>query len=89
MVRGSSPARGRVVGRVTEEVLHAARHSFATLLNELQVTDRAAQGVMGWSSASQAKRYQKMNDPVLRAIADKVEGALWSENGGSDEGKRN
>ena len=54
-------------------------HSFATLLNELQVTDRAAQGVMGWSNASQAKRYQKMNDPVLRVIADKVEGALWGK----------
>ncbi len=64
---------------VEEEVLHGARHSFATLLNELQVTDRAAQGVMGWSSAAQAKRYQKMHDPVLRVVADKVEGALWGD----------
>ena len=62
---------------VAEDRLHAARHSFATLLNELQITDRATQGVMGWSNASQAKRYQKMNDPVLRIVADKVEGALF------------
>jgi integrase len=74
---------------VAEEVLHAARHSFATLLNELQVTDRAAQGVMGWSSASQAKRYQKMNDPVLRAIADKVEAALWDGTGTPNRGNGN
>lgn len=75
---------------VAEEVLHGARHSFATLLNELEVTDRSAQGVMGWSSASQAKRYQKMNDPILRAIADKVESALWApENGKANGPKRN
>ena len=37
---------------------------------------------MGWSNASQAKRYQKMNDPVLRVIADKVEGALWGSSKG-------
>lgn len=62
---------------VQEDRLHAARHSFATLLNDLQITDRATQGVMGWSNASQAKRYQKMKNPVLRAIADKIEGALF------------
>lgn len=32
---------------------------------------------MGWSNASQAKRYQKMKNSVLRAIADKVEEALF------------
>jgi integrase len=63
---------------VAEDRLHAARHSFATLLNELQITDRATQGVMGWSNASQAKRYQKTNDPVLRVVADKVEQALFT-----------
>ena len=60
-----------------EERLHAARHSFATLLGLLQIPDRAVQGVMGWSDAAMAKRYQKMNDPVLRLIADKVEAAIW------------
>lgn len=63
-----------------EERLHAARHSFATLLGLLQIPDRAVQGVMGWSDAAMAKRYQKMNDPVLRLIAEKVEGALWNDN---------
>lgn len=46
----------------------------------LQIPDRGVQGVMGWSDASQAKRYQKMNDPVLRLIADKVGEILWFEN---------
>jgi len=74
---------------VQEDRLHAARHSFATLLNDLQVTDRATQGVMGWSNASQAKRYQKMKDPVLRLVADKIEGALWGNSGAPSNGKRN
>lgn len=62
-----------------EERLHAARHSFATLLGELDITDRTTQAIMGWSDASQAKRYQKVRDVVLRAVADKVEGAIWGE----------
>ncbi|MBS2533753.1 excisionase family DNA-binding protein [Catenulispora sp. NF23] len=62
-----------------EERLHAARHSFATLLGELDVTDRTTQAIMGWSDASQAKRYQKVRDVVLRAVADKVEDAIWGE----------
>jgi hypothetical protein len=31
---------------------------------------------MGWSDAAMAERCQKMNDPVLRLIADKVDSAL-------------
>lgn len=63
---------------VDEARLHAARHSFATLLGLLQIPDRAVQGVMGWTDGAMAKRYQKMNDPVLRLIAEKVDGALWN-----------
>jgi hypothetical protein len=39
-----------------EDWLYAARRSFATLLNDLQITDRATQSVMEWSNASQAAR---------------------------------
>jgi integrase len=64
---------------IDEARLHAARHSFATLLGQLQVTDRTAQLVMGWSDASQAKRYQKPNSVILRDVAERVEGAIFTD----------
>ena len=64
---------------LTEERLHAARHSFATLLGELEITDRTTQAIMGWSDASQAKRYQKVRDVILRSVADKVEGVIFTD----------
>jgi hypothetical protein len=33
--------------------------------------------IMGWSSASMAKRYQHVTDPLLQDTARKVQGALW------------
>lgn len=71
-----------------EERLHAARHSFATLLGELDITDRTTQAIMGWSDASQAKRYQKVRDVVLRSVADKVEGAIWGPEEAGPQGRR-
>lgn len=49
----------------------------AAPLGLLQIPDRGVQGVIGYAAASQAKRYQKMNDPVPQVIAHHVEGALW------------
>lgn len=41
--------------------------------------------IMGWSSASMAKRYQHVTDPMLQQTAEKVGGFLW---GGLEGGRR-
>ncbi len=45
--------------------LHDARHTAATVLLILGVAERAVMGIMGWSSAAMAKRYQRITDPIL------------------------
>jgi integrase len=70
---------------VRDARLHDARHTAATVLLELGVNDRATMGVMGWSSASMAGRYQHMTGPVRRAIADQVGGHLWEAAEGRDQ----
>ncbi|MFC4005045.1 tyrosine-type recombinase/integrase [Prauserella oleivorans] len=62
---------------VRDARLHDARHTAATVLLELGVTDRATMGVMGWSNASMASRYQQVTAPIRRSIADQVGGHLW------------
>lgn len=34
-------------------------------------------GIMGWSSASMAKRYQHVTDPILKDVAKRVDGLIW------------
>ncbi len=34
-------------------------------------------GLMGWSNTSMAKRYQHITDPVLRDVAERVDGLIW------------
>lgn len=63
---------------VRETRLHDARHTAATMLLALGVTERAAMGVMGWSSTAMAARYQHMTDPIRQDIAKRVGGLLWS-----------
>ncbi|MEU4390591.1 site-specific integrase [Kribbella sp. NPDC023855] len=58
--------------------LHDARHTAATMLLALGVTERAAMGIMGWSSTAMAARYQHMTDPIRRDIAKRVGGLLWA-----------
>jgi integrase len=70
---------------VRDARLHDARHTAATVLLELGVNHRATMGVMGWSSASMAGRYQHMTAPVRRAIADQVGGHLWEQAEGRDQ----
>ncbi|MEV6287128.1 site-specific integrase [Kribbella sp. NPDC051770] len=79
---------------VREMRLHDARHTAATMLLALGVTERAAMGIMGWSSTAMAARYQHMTDPIRRDIAKRVGGLLWatgegeirSENEDPDDG---
>ncbi|WP_327073818.1 site-specific integrase [Kitasatospora purpeofusca] len=57
--------------------LHDARHTAATVLLLLGVSERAVMGVMGWSSTAMAARYQHMIDPIRRDIANRIGGLLW------------
>lgn len=57
--------------------LHDARHTAATVLLILGVSERAVMAVMGWSSTAMAARYQHMIDPIRKDIAKRVGGLLW------------
>lgn len=57
--------------------LHDARHTAATVLVELGISDPAAMKVMGWSSPTVAKRYQHVGGAVLGDIAERVGSHLW------------
>lgn len=60
-----------------ETRLHDARHTAATVLLLLGVTERAAMGIMGWSSSGMAKRYQHITDPIRLDVAQRVNGLIW------------
>ncbi|MGP3950094.1 tyrosine-type recombinase/integrase [Streptomyces sp. 7N604] len=63
--------------KVRDGRLHDARHTAATVLLILGVSERAVMGLMGWSSTSMAARYQHMVDSVRESIAKQVDGLLW------------
>jgi integrase len=69
----------RLVGRagVPDRRLHDARHTAATVLLLLGVTERTVMGVMGWSSTAMAAKYQHVIDAVKRDVATQVDGLLW------------
>lgn len=74
---------------VREARLHDARHTAATFLLVLGVSDRAAMDVMGWSKADMAKRYMHVPDEVRRQIAKMVGSLLWADSDGNqgDDGE--
>jgi integrase len=76
-----------VVAGVREARLHDARHTAATFLLVLGVSDRAAMDVMGWSKADMAKRYMHVPDELRQRIADQLSQLLWSQHG-DDDGTR-
>ena len=57
--------------------LHDARHTAATVLLVLGVSERMIMGVMGWSDAAMIHRYAHMIDPIRKDIADRVGELLW------------
>lgn len=59
--------------------LHDARHTAATVLLILGVPHRAVMGLMGWSSASMAVRYQHITDQVRQDVAKQVGGLIWQQ----------
>ncbi len=57
--------------------LHDARHTAATVLLILGVSERAVMGLMGWSTTAMAARYQHMVDAVRTDVARQVDGLIW------------
>lgn len=67
--------------KVRDGRLHDARHTAATVLLILGVSERAVMGLMGWSSTAMAARYQHMVDTVRSNIARQVDGLIWKPDG--------
>jgi integrase len=65
--------------------LHDARHTAATVLLLLGVSERAVMGLMGWSNSAMAARYQHITKAVQRDVARRVGGLLWSERAQSED----
>lgn len=63
--------------KVPDRRLHDARHTAATVLLLLGITERAVMGVMGWSNTAMAARYQHLIAAVRKNVADKIGGLLW------------
>ncbi|MGL5823556.1 MAG: tyrosine-type recombinase/integrase, partial [Nocardioides sp.] len=57
--------------------LHDARHTAATVLHMLGVSERSMMGLMGWSNTAMASRYAHMVDPVRQDVADRLSRLLW------------
>jgi integrase len=69
--------------------LHDARHTAATVLLLLGVSERAVMGLMGWSNTAMAARYQHMTGAVQRDVANRLGVLLWGTETaeGAAEGK--
>lgn len=68
--------------------LHDARHTAATVLLLLGVPDRAVIGIMGWSQSAMTARYQHLTRPVQSEIAQRLEAAIWPDEGRNHESLR-
>jgi integrase len=73
--------------KVPDRRLHDARHTAATVLLLLGVTERTVMGVMGWSSTAMAAKYQHVIDAVKRDVANQVDDLLWEAPGGKRKKK--
>ncbi|CAL9523251.1 Tyrosine recombinase XerC [Streptomyces sp. enrichment culture] len=67
--------------KVRDGRLHDARHTAATVLLILGVSERAVMGLMGWSTTAMAARYQHMVDTVRADIARQLDGLIWRQDG--------
>ena len=64
---------------VRDARLHDARHTAATTLLLLGVSERAVIDIMGWSTGKMTMVYQHITDGVRRDVAGKVGGYIWGE----------
>jgi integrase len=63
--------------------LHDARHTAATVLLLLGVSEQTMMGVMGWSNPAMAQRYAHMGAAIRRDIAARIGGLLWGDEPGT------
>jgi integrase len=61
--------------------LHDARHTAATVLLILGVSERAVMGIMGWSTTAMAARYQHVTGIVRGDVAQRVGALIWGSEG--------
>ncbi|MDC5697802.1 site-specific integrase [Intrasporangium calvum] len=57
--------------------LHDARHTAATILLLLGVSQPTMMTVMGWSNPAMAQRYAHVVDPIRRDVAARLDVLLW------------
>lgn len=62
---------------VREARLHDARHTAATVLLLLGVSDRVVMDIMGWSTAAMKQRYMHVTDGVRHDVADQLSSYFW------------
>ncbi len=58
--------------------LHDARHTAATVLLMLGVSEQTIMGLMGWSNPAMTRRYAHMVDPIRHETARRIDGLLWA-----------
>lgn len=73
---------------VRDARLHDARHTAATTLLLLGVSERAVIDIMGWSSAKMTLVYQHITDSARKDVADKDGSFLWGASGSTEPGPR-
>lgn len=66
---------------VRDARLHDARHTAATTLLLLGVSERAVIDIMGWSSSKMTMVYQHITDGVRKDVASKVGSFIWGPPG--------
>lgn len=64
---------------VRDARLHDARHTAATTLLLLGVSERAVIDIMGWSTTKMTLVYQHITDSVRKDVADKVGDYIWGK----------
>lgn len=62
---------------VRDARLHDARHTAATTLLLLGVSERAVIDIMGWSTGKMTMLYQHITDSVRKDVASKVGSFIW------------
>lgn len=72
--------------QVRDGRLHDVRHTAATVLLILGVSERAVMGLMGWSTTAMAARYQHMVDSVRSDVARQVDGLICKPGGDGPDG---
>lgn len=73
--------------RIRDGRLHDARHTAATVLLLLGVSERTIMGVMGWSNTAMTHRYAHIVDPIRRDTARRIDQLFWADSGADGPGE--